>query len=809
MKIEPTARVVLVDPGFSSERLGHHYKLNRGYAELIGPERCWFAVHQSLRSAPGLPPDRLIRQFALSHYEAAEIDRLGRLGRLLQGLAYQDYTYVPHQLRRLLQAALRRRRQRAIPGSALPEAPVESLYLSDLEGLLARMNLARDDHLVFTSLDTQMGRSLLELIASRGLADLPRMHLRLMYDDATHSDGGLDYQGLLERLRATGLIGPRLSLYSETETHARAIRKTFGIPVGLAPFPAGGLPPPDDPSNRRVVVSYLGEARREKGFDMIEPAIRAFENRYPELADRVAWRIHAGGDTIEAAGLRDQLRAKPLRTGMDVKFQFGSLSPEAYERARCEADIVLALQDPRIYARRGSGVIQEAIAGGRPFIHRLGSALPRHDVAAAISVTSADDVADAVQRIVNEAATWFARAAVAAERLEFRARSNDLATACRSRGVAVENPAVALVIGAWRPGGGSARLMALQCQTLAALGFQVVRVHMARQGLNPLEILASALSGPHRDRDVVLSFVIEAATSSSQEWEWAATPRLLLRLFEQKRVRLVVGNFPQSGAWIGSLPGAEHCTRIIETHDPELRPDLGDIDVRAKVTPWFDAAIFVSATECEAWRAAGQPSCVTILPPLDDRDGEPHPAIEEIHDLIFVGSGHQRNKRSLSRLLDDILDHTDMAGVSLLVVGSVSEPGGLSHPNAIAIGHTDDLESAYASARVVVAPYGGDGGIPSKVLGALCRGKPLVADAAAVALLNDSGDFAVEDVEAFRLRIRELLDSAPRRRRAAADSRRAWARLAAPQRYVTDWRKLLESLGVTGATVSRRTQKRV
>lgn len=808
----PASRVVLVDPAFTSDRTGHHWRLNKGYADLIGPDRCWFAVHRSLRRARDIPQSRLVPAFSLSFYEAAEVRRLGRLGMAVQGVIYRDAAPIPRQVRAALQDALRRRR-RAEAGEAAPAAPVanlRALYRDELAGLIDRMRLTTEDHLVFTSLDARMGRAVLNLIAERGLSRLPALHLRLMYDETTPTAGGLDYGALVERLAATGQVGGRLTLHCETRKHARDLSRRLKAPVGAAPFPAAPLSPPEPLGDRKLTVAFLGEARAEKGFDRLPDVLSAFDRRHPDLRDKVAWRFHAGGDTVEATAARDATRDRPTPPGLDVRYRFGPVPPLAYERLREEADIVLALQDPRVYARRGSGVAQEAVAGGRPMVCLEGSSVSREPGAAALAAQTASEVADAVAEMASDLQPWLDRAAKGAEVFRRRLERSELVAACNRRPPPAEDPPLAIVVGPWWPQGGSARLMAMQVEALGALGYQVVRVHLAPPGAAREAILARALRGPERDRHTVMSLVVEAAPGIGDTWNIAQVAPRLTAMCRSGRVRVVVGNFPQSAGWIHRLPLDPGVARILETHDLTLDPvDGRRLDAPASPPGGFDAAVFVNEDERRAWQAEGQPNCVLITPPLDDRGDRRRRFGAMRHDLIFVGSGHERNRESLRRLLDEVLDHPDCADLSLVVAGDVAEPGFLERPHTLALGQVADLDAAYASARVAVAPWAPGGGIPSKVLGALCRGMPLVADAAAVDFLADSTPFAAADAADFRRRLLEALSDRSQRERLAEASRHAWQALAEPGRYLAQWRDLLDQLGALPAEPSRSAPNRV
>lgn len=805
---EHRPRVVLVDPAFSSDRAGHHWRLNLGYAELFGLDRCWFATHRTLKRAVGIPADRIIRAFSVSPYEAEELRRLGRLGIAVQTLAYRDTVPVPRAVRSLLQNALKRRPRRGGPSPRTDTmASAAPIYRAELLTLIDNLALGPDDHLVFISLDARMGRTVVELAAERGLSVLPALHLRLMYDENTPSDGGLDYTGLIERIAALGDTGERLTLHCETAVHAAVLSEKLGSPVGVAPYPAAALPPPQGPLSGHFTVAFLGEARAERGFDLVLPVMEAFRRRHPELTDRTAWCIHAGGTTAETTAARDLLRKSGSLGALNAAM--GPAAPADYEQMRASADIILAPQDPAVYALRGSGVAQEAAASGRPLVCLAGSSLEREPDAAVAAGHSVEDLADAIAEIVRAPTIWFERAREGASRFPSRLSECKLVRACAQPAVAQADRPIALIIGPWWPQGGSGRLMALQARTLQCLGYQVIRSHLARPGVSAAAVLARALKGPDRDLDTVISFATPAVGQAQSPWSEAPVDARISAICQSGRVRVLVVNFAQCAAWAAALPLNETVVRVLETHELALDAATGDSFLQPADPPaGFDAAVFVNAAEANHWRDRGQPRCTLIIPPLDDRmNAQPGPP-PPVYDLLFVGSNHERNRIALQRLINRILNHSDLRDVSLAIAGDVKTSGGI-RANTVELGRLADLDAAYDSARLIVVPWAPGGGLPSKVLGALCRGAPLVADSEAVSFLDDPSPFAARDDDEFRRRILEILADPAIAARSAEASRRAWSQLGGAARYRAEWRSLLGSLGALPGDASRPGANRV
>jgi glycosyltransferase involved in cell wall biosynthesis len=210
----------------------------------------------------------------------------------------------------------------------------------------------------------------------RGLADhllsvppeqLPTVFCQLMFPPEWTPWGARSLHGerfyrdafaILQRL-----MGKSLFFIAETEGLAEEYRKGFCIPVTTLPLPLAldevspGMRAPNAPP----LFAYLGYAKTERGFHLLPAAIESLAAR--NATARFLIQIKHSRwerEIIAAEGALRKLRS--------VEILQGELSRQDYLHCLNRADAVLLPYDPEKYGQRGSAVLIEAAAGGRPVV---------------------------------------------------------------------------------------------------------------------------------------------------------------------------------------------------------------------------------------------------------------------------------------------------------------------------------------------------------------------------------------------------------------------------------------------------------
>lgn len=149
--------------------------------------------------------------------------------------------------------------------------------------------------------------------------------------------------------------------------------------LGVADFTT--LPIPID-ENLRVkkpkqalpyVVSYLGDARVEKGFHLLPDLIATLRSAGFDES-RVKFRIQANlpicGSTSRSVRAKAEL-ARYQRPGVEILE--GPFDSDTYHQLISTSDVILIPYCPRSYAARSSGIFAEALAAGVPTVYPEGS----------------------------------------------------------------------------------------------------------------------------------------------------------------------------------------------------------------------------------------------------------------------------------------------------------------------------------------------------------------------------------------------------------------------------------------------------
>jgi len=167
------------------------------------------------------------------------------------------------------------------------------------------------------------------------------------------------------------------------------------------------------PDGPRPVVGYLGYAGPERGVHLLPAIARAVLERHPGARLDVQINTYLPGTVRRVLEELDALAPA-------VELHRGPRSHRGYLRALRTASIVLLPYDPPAYARRGSTLLVDAAAAGRPVVLPAGTWLAEHARASGLAAVEfdrfdagsiAEATAGAIDRRTALAATAMDRAA--------------------------------------------------------------------------------------------------------------------------------------------------------------------------------------------------------------------------------------------------------------------------------------------------------------------------------------------------------------------------------------------------------------
>lgn len=176
------------------------------------------------------------------------------------------------------------------------------------------------------------------------------------------------------------------------------------------------------------------------------------------------------------------------------------------------------------------------------------------------------------------------------------------------------------------------------------------------------------------------------------------------------------------------------------------------------------------------------------------------------HDLLFVGSNSDANAKSLFWFLKEVLPELVIQNpqISCRIVGRVGlnrmirelpeksrlvEQGNLQFDT-----YLDRVSTAYAQARVVIAPILMGTGMKIKVIEALAYGKPVVGTSVAfegISVIDGESSIFADSAEGYVKRISSLLSNPQELKRISNAARKLWA---AEYAYDASVRKIREGI---------------
>lgn len=355
-----TRALLIVEPAMSDET-GHHAFVARRFAEIVGVGRTTIAAHTSWPGPPTLSGAQVFPVFRTSAAEAARRRQYGPIASVLEATSRSLGIDVTAARRRMFPRPVRE--GSLLPVASADAASTRSAFTRDLALAIERFAPSPDDAILCTSANAEIIVAAAEILERGGSG--PQLHLRVMYDDLGRHSRDLSLATAIGRLVRAPSFEERVRLSAETKAFAAGLAAQSGTEVAVIPHPAVEGSPrgprrPDDP----VVILVAGQPRRDKGADHLEQVLHALAEVWPNPGP--ALLVRSQTPVCAPAGVRFELLAPHL-------------SAEDYAASWDDADLALMLHDPEVYARRGSGVVCDAVARRRPFVYLEGASLGEWD----------------------------------------------------------------------------------------------------------------------------------------------------------------------------------------------------------------------------------------------------------------------------------------------------------------------------------------------------------------------------------------------------------------------------------------------
>ncbi|MCJ2043560.1 glycosyltransferase [Methylobacterium sp. J-078] len=335
-------RLFIADPGFMSPR-GHNADLSNNLchgALELGIE-CHILTHRLFRESNyGLPT---IPAFTFSPYDP------------------------PRWLRRSASPAM---------------GPTISTLSRDLISISPRFS--NSTVVFFHSASLSMLNDIIDYLLAEPEEETPCFLVRVMY---AADPSGFPYPAwyidqLYKKLRNSGFVGRKIILCSETRAMESYLSGWLGLPVtqlhhATAFATQTGPARKASAKNEPFKVTFLGEARREKGYDLLPQILKGLNNLSAFTA--VELNVQCATNAIDPA---EKSFVSSVNSEIDtiggstkVVYHKSHLSPEKYRDLIEYSDFIVLLHDPASYGLRGSAVFNDAVLSAKPFLVRRGTSM--------------------------------------------------------------------------------------------------------------------------------------------------------------------------------------------------------------------------------------------------------------------------------------------------------------------------------------------------------------------------------------------------------------------------------------------------
>jgi len=265
-----------------------------------------------------------------------------------------------------------------------------------LREVFKQRQVSSADHLFVPTLDWILLRAIQLLSKEDSLQNrFPVLHILVMYEKANWMTGGYPYRRLLRLLEK---FNSSAYFYTETERHAKRLSADLGLKALSFPFPSL----PDNvlhqrPESSSIRICALGGGRRDKGFNLL-PDIVSQCNQGIQKTSTVEFVIQ----NPRAQDMLDDALAE-LERMHNVILLDNQLDKEKYERYLSTCDVMIFPYDRDVYYLRGSGIVNEAVASGKPIVCTRDTSLVEQITNSnGLSATSAEEFAYSILAIIND-----------------------------------------------------------------------------------------------------------------------------------------------------------------------------------------------------------------------------------------------------------------------------------------------------------------------------------------------------------------------------------------------------------------------
>lgn len=285
--------------------------------------------------------------------------------------------------------------------------------LEKISKIFKEINLGGKDHILIPVTDWIIFSVIVKWMKNLRQGEIPNIHFLLMYENAPWMIGGYPYNRIIAKLKGLGRVRNRIYLYTETNRHAENLRKNeLGVRVDVCPFPIvlDNHGQEELEVKGKIIISLVGGGRRDKGFSAMYEIIKMFQDLYKGNSEiEFIMQYPREMDKLE----NDTRRIESLEK---VRMLNNRLSQVEYEDYIYQSDIMIFPYHKDTYTSRGSGIVCQAVAAGKPIVVTKSTALAeRITHKNGLSASVGNEFSQAILEVVSNLDTFRKNARLASD----------------------------------------------------------------------------------------------------------------------------------------------------------------------------------------------------------------------------------------------------------------------------------------------------------------------------------------------------------------------------------------------------------
>jgi hypothetical protein len=299
-------------------------------------------------------------------------------------MIYLRYRNKPHKIINKFKQRLQFLTEFIVPHSGKLDNLRKKTFKQDTEKLFHEINLLDNDNVFIPTTGLTELRGIVDFVKKNLNASTITWHFlfrrELFYGFKYRFEPQVEN---LRQIRSDLLIlldvlpKEKVFFYTDTDELTRQYNELGVAKFITLPIPHTHTSSSHNPHDDQIIISYLGDARTEKGYHLLPKIIMDLWNKYVE-SGKIIFKIQSNFNVIGG-----EPKPSVAKTQLDylpsdkIQLFLKPLSMEEYSNLLLNSSIIVLPYDPLNYYARSSGIVAEALTVGIPVIVPSGSWLSR------------------------------------------------------------------------------------------------------------------------------------------------------------------------------------------------------------------------------------------------------------------------------------------------------------------------------------------------------------------------------------------------------------------------------------------------